>query len=68
VVTVTKISLIGGMHVTVPPGVRVEVSGFSLIGGKRVTDAPAPAGAPTLRLRGFSLIGGIRVRSSRDRP
>jgi uncharacterized protein DUF1707 len=68
VVTVTKISLIGGMHVTVPPGVRVEVSGFSLIGGKRVTDAPAPAGAPTLRIRGFSLIGGIRVRSSRDRP
>jgi hypothetical protein len=66
VVTVTKISLIGGMRVTVPPGVRVEVSGFSLIGGKRVTDAPAPAGAPTLRLRGFSLIGGIRVRSSRD--
>jgi hypothetical protein len=66
VVTVTKVSLIGGMRVTVPPGVRVEVSGFSLIGGKRVSDTSAPAGAPTLRIRGFGLIGGIRVRSSRE--
>jgi hypothetical protein len=66
VVTVTKVSLIGGMRVTVPPGVRVEVSGFSLIGGKRVSDTTAPAGAPTLRIRGFGLIGGIRVRSSRE--
>ena len=61
VVTVTKVSLIGGVHVTVPPGVRVEVSGFSLIGGRHVDDAPAPAGAPTLRLRAWALIGGVRV-------
>ena len=66
VVTVTKVSVIGGMDVTVPPGVRVEVVGFSLIGGKRIDDAPAPAGAPTLRLRAFSLIGGVRVRSQRS--
>src|ERR1700754_1818387 len=65
-VTVTKISLIGGVDVTVPPGVRVEVSGFSLIGGKRIEDAPAPAGAPTLSVRAFSLIGGVRVRSQRS--
>jgi hypothetical protein len=63
VVTITKVSLIGGTHVTVPTGVRVEVSGFSLIGGRRIEDdAPAPPGAPTLRLRAFSLVGGIHVR------
>jgi hypothetical protein len=67
VVTFTKVSLIGGMHVVVPPGVRVEVSGFSLIGGRRIEDASAPAGAPTLRLRAFSLIGGVRVQSQRNR-
>ena len=66
VVTLTKVSLIGGTRITVPPGVRVEVSGFSLLGGKRVTDAPSPPGAPTLRVRSFSLIGGIRVRSTRE--
>jgi hypothetical protein len=62
IVTVTKVSLIGGTRVTVPPGIHVEVSGFSLIGGRRIDAAPAPAGAPTLRLRSFSLIGGVRVR------
>jgi hypothetical protein len=51
------------VHVTVPSGVRVEVSGFSLIGGKRVEDAPAPAGAPTLRISAWSLIGGVRVKT-----
>jgi hypothetical protein len=61
VVTLTKISLIGGTRITVPPGVRVEVSGFSLFGGRRVTDAATPPGAPTVRIRSFSLIGGIRV-------
>ena len=67
VVTVTKVSLIGGMRVTVPPGVNVEVSGFSVIGGKRIEGASAPAGAPTLCLRAFSLIGGVRVLSQRSR-
>jgi hypothetical protein len=64
VATVTKVSLIGGVHVTVPPGVRVEVSGFSLIGGKRIEDAPASPGAPTLRINAWGLIGGVRVNTS----
>jgi hypothetical protein len=62
VVSITKVSLIGGVDVKVPPGVRVEVSGFSLLGGRRIDDAPAPPGAPTLRIRAFSAIGGVRVR------
>jgi hypothetical protein len=61
-VTLTKVSVIGGVRVTVPRGVHVEVSGFSVIGGRRVEEAPAPAGAPTLRIRAFSLVGGVRVR------
>jgi Domain of unknown function (DUF1707) len=61
-VTLTKVSLIGGVRVTVPRGVQVEVSSFALIGGRRIDDAPAPAGAPLLRIRAFSLIGGVRVR------
>ena len=44
VVTLTKVSLIGGTRITVPPGVRVEVSGFSLIGGKRVDRRACAAG------------------------
>jgi uncharacterized protein DUF1707 len=66
-VTLTKVSLVGGARLRVPPGVRVEVSGFSLIGGTRVEAGPQPGpGAPTVYVRAFSLVGGVRVRRSRD--
>ena len=61
-VTVTKVSLLRGVLVAVPPGVRVEVSGFSLIGGTRVDAGPeAGPGAPAVRIRAFSLLGGTRI-------
>jgi hypothetical protein len=64
-VTLTKVSLVGGTRVTVPPGIRVEASGFSLIGGTRIEGGPEPGpGAPTVRIRAFSLVGGVRIRRS----
>jgi hypothetical protein len=64
-VTLTKVSLVGGTKVTVPPGIRVEASGFSLIGGTRIDAGPEPGpGAPTVRIRAFALVGGIRIRRS----
>jgi hypothetical protein len=64
-VTLTKVSLVGGTKVTVPPGVRVEASGFSLIGGTRIDSGPDPGpGAPTVRIRAFALVGGTRIRRS----
>jgi hypothetical protein len=72
-VTLTKVSLVGGTRVTVPPGIRVEASGFSLIGGTRIEGGPEPGpGAPTVRIRAFSLVGGVRIHrsgmSERSRP
>jgi hypothetical protein len=66
-VMLTKVSLVGGARIWVPPGVRVELSGFSLIGGTRIEAGPEPGpGAPTIRIRAFSIVGGTRVlRSSR---
>jgi hypothetical protein len=64
-VTLTKVSLVGGTRVTVPPGIRVEASGFSLIGGTRIDGGPEPGpGAPTVRIRAFSLVGGVRIHRS----
>ncbi len=61
-VTLTKISLIGGVRIAVPPGIRVEVSSFSLIGGRRMdVDEQVSPGAPVLSIRSFGLIGGVRV-------
>ena len=64
-VTLTKVSLVGGTRVTVPPGIRVEASGFSLIGGTRIDGGLEPGpGAPTVRIRAFSLVGGVRIHRS----
>jgi len=64
-VTLTKVSLVGGTRITVPPGIRVEASGFSLVGGTRVEGGPEPGpGAPTVHIRAFSLVGGVRIRRS----
>jgi Domain of unknown function (DUF1707) len=66
-VTLTKVSLVGGVRVRVPSGIRVEASGLSLVGGTRIEGAPDPGpGAPTIHIRAFSLVGGIRIR--RDGP
>ena len=62
-VTLTKVSLVGGVRIGVPSGIRVEVSGFSLVGGTRVERGPEPRpGAPTVHVRAFSLVGGVRIR------
>jgi Domain of unknown function (DUF1707) len=61
-VTLTKVSLVGGVSIGVPPGIRVEASGFSLIGGTSVDAGPEPGpGAPTVHIRAFSLLGGTRI-------
>jgi Domain of unknown function (DUF1707) len=61
-VTLTKVSLLGGVSIGVPPGIRVDTSGFSLIGGTSVDAGPEPGpGAPTVHIRAFSLLGGTRI-------
>jgi hypothetical protein len=55
--------VIGGSNVVVSPDVRVEVSGFSLVGGRDVERVrEIPADAPVIRIRSYGLIGGVRVR------
>lgn len=61
-VTLTQVSLLGGARVSVPAGIRVQASGFSLIGGTTVAGGPEPGPtAPTVHVRAFSLIGGLRI-------
>jgi hypothetical protein len=62
-VTLTNVSLVGGVRARIPHGIRVDVSGLSLLGGTQVEGATDPGpGAPTIHIRAFSVIGGIRVR------
>src|SRR4051812_21976495 len=64
-VTLPKVSRVGGVAPKVRRGVRVRVSGFSVLGGRSTQlDEPADPAAPTLHVRAFSLIGGVSVRST----
>jgi hypothetical protein len=61
-VTLTAVSVIGGVHLKIPPGVRVEASGLSigLIGSESFGPDRAQATA-IIRVRRFGLLGGVRV-------
>jgi hypothetical protein len=54
----------GGVEITAPPGVPIELTGFSLLGGKsdgRPAGPPLP-GCPVVRLRVFAVLGGVKVK------
>jgi hypothetical protein len=62
-VTLTQVSVVGGVRARIPHGIRVDASGLSILGGTEVEGAPDPGpGAPTIHIRAYSVIGGIRVR------
>ena len=67
-VMITKVSIIGGVSVRLPPGMRVEVSNFSILGGRNINlGGPLARNAPVLRIRSFSILGGVSVRQSRNK-
>lgn len=59
-IDLTSVSLVGGASLTVPEPMRVEVSGFSLLGG--VSGATGTGDGPVLRVRRYSLVGGVSIR------
>lgn len=68
--TLTVVSIMGGSTVRVPQGVRVERTGFSLMGGDEVESgesAFSPADAPVVRVRSFNLMGGSNFRQGPSR-
>ncbi|MDN3354793.1 LiaF domain-containing protein [Actinomadura sp. DC4] len=60
--TVIKVSLVGGVKLTVPEGVNVVVEGFNLIGRRPSDTGPVIPGAPTVRVLAYGIFGGVRLR------
>jgi hypothetical protein len=59
----------GGIGITVPMGVSVELSGFALMGangGPADKHLPLPD-APAIRVRAFALMGGVGIERKRSR-
>ena len=55
----------GGIDISVPPGVHVEVNGFALMGGFEQgadLESRPEDDAPTLRINGLAIMGGVDVR------
>lgn len=70
-IEVYAVAVMGGVVVTVPPGVRIDADGSAVLGG--FEDQLEQAGstdpnAPVLRLRGFALMGGVEVKVKAPEP
>jgi hypothetical protein len=66
---ILAIPVMGGVTITVPEGVSVEMSGFALMGANSGPDdrmLPLP-NSPFVRVRAFSLMGGVTVKRKQPR-
>ncbi|MEV0370759.1 DUF1707 domain-containing protein [Streptomyces sp. NPDC050636] len=62
-ITVRCVAVMGGVDVVVPPGVRVQITGFGLMGDfDRTEDGTGDAGAPLVKVTGFALWGGVGTK------
>ncbi|MFE7449337.1 hypothetical protein, partial [Streptomyces griseus] len=64
------ITIMGGVHVTAPPELNVDVRGVGIMGGfgegSNEEGEPAPD-APYVRITGFALMGGVGVDRKRTK-
>ncbi|MEE1739519.1 DUF1707 domain-containing protein [Streptomyces sp. BE147] len=63
-------TIMGGLHVTAPPELNVEVKGIGIMGGfgEGSNEGGEPdADAPRVRITGFALMGGVGVERKRTK-
>jgi hypothetical protein len=62
-VTIRAFCLMGGVSITVPEDMDVDVSGIGFMGGfDHRASGPGAPGAPRLRVIGFAMMGGVEVK------
>ena len=60
--------VLGGVDITVPPGVRVETDLVPILGGvDNKAETPEDPNCPTIRIRGLTLLGGLDVKTKRPK-
>jgi hypothetical protein len=71
VTSITAVAFMGGVEIIVPPGVRVDMHGFGIMGGwenHQDQDQDLPLDAPVVRVSGFAFMGGVEVRTKQWKP
>ncbi|MEU6894234.1 DUF1707 domain-containing protein [Streptomyces sp. NPDC046557] len=63
-VVINCVAVMGGIEITVPPGVEVDVRGIGFMGAFDQRESPEPSepGAPRVVVTGLALMGGVEVR------
>jgi len=62
-VTIRAFCLMGGVSITVPEDMDVDVSGIGFLGAfDHKASGPGAPGAPRLRVVGFAMMGGVEVK------
>ncbi|MCH5641876.1 DUF1707 domain-containing protein [Gordonia sp. ABSL49_1] len=62
VLTIQCVAIMGGVDITVPEDVTVDVGGLGIMGGFGGANATGAPGAPTVRVTGLALMGGVDVK------
>ncbi|MFF4370370.1 DUF1707 domain-containing protein [Streptomyces sp. NPDC001594] len=70
-VVITCVAIMGGIEITVPPGVEVDVRGIGVMGGfdqgRSLENRPEP-GAPRVIVNGLAFWGGVAVKVKAPKP
>jgi hypothetical protein len=63
---INLVTVMGGCEIIVSEGVDVQLSGISVMGGKRadIADVPIRPGTPAIQVRAVSVMGSVKVRSA----
>lgn len=65
-VQIQCMTVMGGIEIIVPPGVRVDTGGVAIFGAfdeSMEGAGPAPPNAPVVRISGFALMAGVEIHS-----
>ncbi|MGW1778545.1 DUF1707 SHOCT-like domain-containing protein [Streptomyces sp. NPDC002143] len=68
-VVINCVAIMGGMQITVPPGVEVAVRGIGVMGGfdQRESGVVGDPGAPRVIVTGFAFWGGVGIERKKTR-